>query len=282
MAKDSDLWKLNKPYFIIFTDLDGTLLDHDTYEWEEALPALNLCERLSVPVILASSKTRAEICLLSSKMSISAPFISENGGGIFFQNKTFSEIPEDASFDNGLWKFSLGMPYRLLVKILHEMRDDLGIDMKGFSDMSIKEISTLTGLDQETARLSSFREYDEPFLINEKEVINKDELIRAAEERGLSITVGGRFYHLHGKNDKGHAMAKIMSIYNKFHKGAVSIALGDSPNDFSMLKTADHPVLIRSKRDFPALKKQIPSLTITSSMGPKAWNETVLNILGTP
>jgi len=37
---------------VIFTDLDGTLLDHDSYSWEEAVPALERCKGLRVPVIL--------------------------------------------------------------------------------------------------------------------------------------------------------------------------------------------------------------------------------------
>lgn len=45
---------------ILFTDLDGTLLDHESYEWKEAKPALDLCKERRVPIILVSSKTRAE------------------------------------------------------------------------------------------------------------------------------------------------------------------------------------------------------------------------------
>jgi hypothetical protein len=70
-------------HYVVFTDLDGTLLDHDTYGWEEALPALERCKRLLIPIVLVSSKTRAEMDQLRIKLSISAPFISENGGGIF-------------------------------------------------------------------------------------------------------------------------------------------------------------------------------------------------------
>ncbi|MBN1277697.1 MAG: HAD-IIB family hydrolase [Deltaproteobacteria bacterium] len=269
----------NLPFFIIFTDLDATLLNKSTYGWKEALPAINLSKRLSVPVIFASSKTRAEISLLGSRMSISDPFISENGGGIFFQDRSFPGIPEDAVFDNGLWKLSLGKPYSLITKTLHEIRDDLGISIKGFSEMNIEEISSLTGLDQESSRLAALREYDEPFVIEEKKHIEKDELIKAAEKRGLSISAGGRFYHLHGKNDKGRAMTVLMSLYRKINKNACSIALGDSPNDFPMLKIADYPVLIRSENDYSYLKGEIQSLTITGSSGPKAWNKAVLNIL---
>ena len=50
---------LQKP-LLIFTDLDGTLLDIHTYDWQ---PAASWLERLrdeQVPVILCSSKTAAE------------------------------------------------------------------------------------------------------------------------------------------------------------------------------------------------------------------------------
>ena len=42
----------------IFSDLDGTLLDHDTYGYEPARPALALLGRKNIPLILCSSKTR--------------------------------------------------------------------------------------------------------------------------------------------------------------------------------------------------------------------------------
>ena len=42
--------------FIIFTDLDATLLD-ENYSWEKAIPALNELNKLKIPLILNSSKT---------------------------------------------------------------------------------------------------------------------------------------------------------------------------------------------------------------------------------
>jgi HAD superfamily hydrolase (TIGR01484 family) len=84
---------LDPPFFIIFTDLDGTLLDHTTYGWKEAVPALDICRRRGVPVVFASSKTRAEMDVLRRRMSLSDPFISENGGGVFFPRETFSAPP---------------------------------------------------------------------------------------------------------------------------------------------------------------------------------------------
>ena len=76
--------KVIQPPAIIFTDLDGTLLDHSSYQWDRAKPALDLCQRFHVPVVLVSSKTRAEMVKLKDELGLSHPFISENGGGIFF------------------------------------------------------------------------------------------------------------------------------------------------------------------------------------------------------
>jgi len=280
MGKNIDPEAQGSPFFLIFTDLDGTLLDHVTYEWKEALPALNRCKESHIPVILVSSKTRAEIDLLRRKLSLSAPFISENGGGIFFPGKTFEEPPQGASFDKGLWRWSLGLPYGQLVKGIREIREELGWSIKGFSDMSADEISRLTGLDEETSKLAAQREYDEPFIILEGQLLDEDVLIEAAGRRGLTVTRGGRFYHLHGDNDKGRSMAKIISWYKRFHGEVITIVLGDSPNDFPMLKLADYPVVVRGKRDFSKLKKGIPRLTITREMGPEGWNSAVLGILG--
>jgi mannosyl-3-phosphoglycerate phosphatase len=266
-------------YLMVLTDLDGTLLDSNTYGWEEAQPALDQCRTLGIPIILVSSKTRAEMEQLHSRLSLSAPFISENGGGIFFPSENIKERPPQAFFDKGLWKWSLGVSYESLIQGFREVRDELGWDLRGFSDMSIEEISYLTGLNQDTARLAAMREYDEPFIASEVQAFDKTALLEAAAKRGLSVTMGGRFFHLQGKNDKGQAMDRVISWYKQNHQRVSTVALGDSPNDFPMLERADFPVLIRSQKEFPEIKKKIPRLRVSHEMGPKGWNTVVLDFL---
>lgn len=270
------------PFVVIFSDLDGTLLDHDTYEWTEAKPALDLCKDLAYPIILVSSKTRAEMEPLRREMSISDPFITENGGGIFFPYSAALPPPPEASLNagkEGLWKLSLGLPYQHLVKMLQEIREELGLNLKGFSDMKADEISRLTGLDPGTSRLAAKREYDEPFVIIDEQPLDRKALINAAKQRGLTITSGGRFCHLQGGNDKGQSMEIIITWYGQTHGRVISIALGDSPNDFPMLGRADYPVLIRSRHNFQSLKDKIPRLKVTREMGPSGWNSALLGIL---
>ena len=107
---------------LIFTDLDGTLLDHDTYSWDEAIPALNLCRRLDYPLIMVSSKTRAELDVLRQEIGLSSPFVSENGGGIFFPEEGIRHIPPGPfSPNSSIW--SIGTPYHVLIRSLREIRE---------------------------------------------------------------------------------------------------------------------------------------------------------------
>ncbi len=267
------------PFIIIFTDLDGTLLDHNSYGWEEAEPALRQCKESQIPLILVSSKTRAEIRTLQKELGLSSPFISENGGGVFFPKEGKHPHPSDAIFSRGVWKWSIGPAHDFLVRALGEIRDEQGWKIRGFSQMTPEEISSITGLDLASARLASQREYDEPFILTEEGVSNVDILNHAASQKGLRITRGGRFYHLHGEGDKGEAMGRLVAWYRTYHPALLTIALGDSPVDFSMLKRADYPVLISSPHQYPELKKVIPHLKVTQERGPRGWNAAVLDIL---
>ena len=49
------------PKLVLFSDLDGTLLDAQTYSFEAAREALEVLHERDVPLVLVSSKTRLEI-----------------------------------------------------------------------------------------------------------------------------------------------------------------------------------------------------------------------------
>jgi len=264
---------------VIFTDLDGTLLDHDSYEWVEAEPALDLCKERHVPVILVSSKTRAEMNPLRLELGLTAPFISENGGGIYFPQGGPLAPPPEAVRDKELWKWSLGTPYPRLVRSLREISDELGLPLRGFSDMTLEEIAGLTGLGIAQSRLAAMREYDEPFVLPREDRGTLESLHQAALRRGYQISTGGRFHHLHGAMDKGDAIQRLIALYKGLRVDVKTVGLGDSPNDFSMLRTVDHPVLLGAPNRFPELKAELQRLTLVEKPGPLGWNEAVLDIL---
>ena len=62
---------------LVFTDLDGTLLDHHTYRFDEAAEMLEYLKARDIPLIIVTSKTRPEVLKLQQKLGIRAPFIVE-------------------------------------------------------------------------------------------------------------------------------------------------------------------------------------------------------------
>lgn len=68
------------PRLLVFSDLDGTLLDHTTYSYAPARPALAALRARDALLILASSKTAAEMLPLHQELDLGeAPMIVENG-----------------------------------------------------------------------------------------------------------------------------------------------------------------------------------------------------------
>jgi mannosyl-3-phosphoglycerate phosphatase len=264
---------------VIFTDLDGTLLDHVSYEWNEAKPAMDLCKERQVPVVLVSSKTRAEMNPLRLQLGLTAPFITENGGGVYFPKGGHLEPPPEAVLDEDLWKWPLGPAYKDLVHSLRAIRNELDLPLRGFSDMTLEDIADLTGLDLEFSRLAATREYDEPFVLPYDDERTLDRLHRAALRRGYQISRGGRFHHLHGAFDKGDAIGRLITRYQARFADMKTVALGDSPNDFSMLRKVDFPVLLGDPGRFPEVKEELPRLRLVEKAGPRGWNEAVLELL---
>ncbi len=262
---------------VIFTDLDGTFLDRNTYSFEPAEPALRIIQQKGIPLILSSSKTRAEIEFYRRKLENSHPFISENGGAVFIPKDYFSfPFAYDRETD---WFFALelGIFYPHVIEILESIKKETGIFIKGFSAMTEKEISSLCRLDIKEAELAKKREYDEPFIIEggEKEVELVKEKIK---EKGLNYVWGGKFHHLLGKNDKGRAVEILKKLYENEFFSIATVGIGDSPNDLPMLLAVDHPIFLGENGGLYAeTLRSIQNLITTNGTGPEAWNQAILN-----
>ena len=262
---------------LIFTDLDGTLLDHHTYSFEPALPAIKVLKEKNIPLIICTSKTRAEIEKWRLELDNDHPFISENGGAVFIPKGYFShKFCFEREKDNYL-VIELGTPYSQLREILDRIRHALQLEIKGFGDLSFEEVGRLCGFSPEEARLAKKREYDEPFLLDEESAIQK--VREMAGLSNLQITRGGRFFHLTGENDKGEALRLLAEIYREKTERVETIALGDSLNDMAMLRAADHPVLVQKPDRNYDPEVKVPNLRFAPGIGPSGWREAVLELL---
>lgn len=259
---------------IIVSDLDGTLLDSSSYSFKAALPALARVRELGIPVILCSSKTRAEIEVCRHRLNNDHPFIVENGGGIFIPEGYFSDPPEAERLD-GYSLISLGTPYSKVLNSFAELRRRLPVKVRGFSDMSADEVAKLTGLSPAEARLAKQRDFDEPFVFEEPP---SERFLRAIESLGLRWTQG-RIFHIMGDHDKGRAVSILISLYRREYGEVVSIGLGDGLNDLPMLTVVDRAVLVRHPDGSYDERIAMPDLIRTQAVGPAGWNEAVLQLL---
>jgi mannosyl-3-phosphoglycerate phosphatase len=266
---------------VFFTDLDGTLLDHETYSHSAAQEALDLVERRQIPLVLCSSKTRAEMELIQTDLRLRHPFISENGGAGFIPRGYFPLSPEGTQSVEGYVAIEFGAPYWQLVEALHRISAGLGIRVVGFSDMPVEEVTQDCKLSPMEARLAKLREYDEPFRILGSSPAARSKLLDALHEAGLRCTKGGRYYHVTGVTDKGLAIRKLKSLYAQSWGEVLSVGLGDSLNDLPLLQEVDIPIVVRNPAAGAAtrLLRKIPTARISSAPGPRGWNEMVLKVV---
>jgi mannosyl-3-phosphoglycerate phosphatase len=267
-------------HLIIFTDLDGTLLDHATYSFEKAQPALSLLRQQNIPLVICSSKTKSEIEHYRKKLKNTHPFISENGGGIFIPKGYFEDSVHSSSFDVGedhnYLMVRLGAKYSDLRRLIQELRRE-GFGVRGFGDMTAQEIAELTGLNIHETETAKERDFDEPFIFEGNED-GVPALLKAINKKGFNVT-RGRFFHILGNSDKGKAVSILIDLYRKNLGEILTVAVGDSPNDIPMLEVADVPIIVQKSDGKYDSSIHAPNLTRADGIGPHGWNNAILRLL---
>jgi mannosyl-3-phosphoglycerate phosphatase len=265
---------------LVFTDLDGSLLDHDDYGFAEALPALAKLDALRIPLIPVTSKTLAEMQVLGPALGTRHPLIVENGCVICLPDGYFPPAGNSVPAD-GYELLRLSPAYTSVLGELRQLRDAHGFRFRGFHDMDNGEIARETGLSQAAAELARRRLCSEPVTWEDTDVALEN-FRQALAQRKLRLVKGGRYWHVLSLADKGSAIKKLASLY-RMHglQTFTSLALGDSPNDCSMLKAADIAVIIRRK-DGSLMDCDTGGPVIqTTEPGPAGWNAAVLQVLQT-
>ena len=256
----------------IFTDLDGTLLDHDTYGWAPARPALDRLKQFSIPLIAVSSKTLAELEHINRASDLFDGLIGENGGVIALGSDVEQYGPSTERIDGAR----------------NQIKSAITVPLDSFRTVEPEVIATETGLPLEDAIRAGQRRCSDPLIW---QPTAKDiSIARAiAEQWSLNLVKGGRFHTLSGPSNKGQAMKRMLQrlAVQRFdqdesasRKRFTTIALGDSPNDIPMLAEADYAVQIPSKhgvRTAPLLDHS--NLRIAPKPGPEGWNIALNEIL---
>jgi mannosyl-3-phosphoglycerate phosphatase len=263
---------------LIFTDLDGTLLDHDTYAFAPAKPALTRLRALRIPLIATTSKTLAEMESLAARLASPHPWILENGCSIAIRSGYFPELQSTEGVgEYCVLRCSPG--YQTLRTLLVDLREQLGFRFRGFGDMSDVEVAADTGLGLAEARLARQRLCSEPVVWQDTDAALKR--FRAElGRRDLNLTRGGRYWHVMGRRDKAAAMTQLQALYRKAgFDGFTTIALGDSVNDQTMLEAADIPLVIRRKDGTALALNEGRARRVSDAAGPAGWNQVMQQVL---
>jgi mannosyl-3-phosphoglycerate phosphatase len=261
---------------IVFTDLDGTLLDLNTYSFEKALPGLELMRQRDVPLVFCSSKTRKEIEWYRRKMTNHHPFIAETGGGIYIPTAYFPfSIEVSGHACEAVQEYlltRLGERYAVLRSALKDLQRQ-GFKVRGFGDMTVEEVMNITGLSREEAVMSQEREFDEPFIFEGSE--EECQLLCAAiSGKGLRCAQG-RFFHITGNSDKGRAVALLIQVYRKQFGEIVTVALGDRHTDLPMFEQVDYPFLVQKSDGSHEPGITANNLIKAEGIGPEGWAKAI-------
>lgn len=272
---------LQQREILIFTDLDGSLLDHFGYQVEPADRLLAQLDNRQVPVIFCTSKTFSEVLELRTQLSNRHPFIVENGAAIYLPKDYFPTTPPgfQPSHHPDYLCHSFCESRSHWLALLSTIENDFPGQFIGFSALGTEGIMRTTGLTEARAAQANDRQHSEPlkWLGNDAQ---KSRFIEVMTQNGANIEQGGRFLHVIGHCDKGRALNYLRHVYeNQQTMPISSLAIGDGENDISMLEAADQAILIRSPvHPFPTVNNE--HLIKSQHYGPHGWVESLQKALG--
>jgi mannosyl-3-phosphoglycerate phosphatase len=265
---------------VLFSDPD-TLREDGVPGWATTRRVVSTLEDQSVTVVLWGNETRAEMELIQNDLNLQHPFISENGGGLFVPHGYFHDPPAGGRAARNYQVVDFGKPYYQVTEALREIADKVGVEVIGFSRMSIEDVAQNCGLSLAQARLAKLREYDEPFRILNAEPATYSRICGALRRLALRCFTHEAFHHATGVVDKGHSVRTLASLYRRAYEGRVlTIGLAKASSGACLLQAVDIPMVVQSDTvDAPRLARKVPTARMISINGAHGWCEGILPVL---
>lgn len=260
---------------LIFTDLDGTLLDHDSYQCEVIKPFLAELSLHGINVIFNTSKTFAEVKSIQQFLSHQQPFIVENGAAVYIPKNYFAVKPNGCDEYEGYWRYALAPNNQRLHTDLTQYGAKFKDCYQLFSQLDTAEVSALTGLNIEQSELALLRQYSDPIHFIGS-ALQQQAFVDLLKSLSYDVLIGGRFIHATKGNNKGKAQCWLLNQFKQaFSHSFTVIALGDSHNDVAMLKKADIAILINNPSSKVQSKIKQKTWKISDKPAPAGWVQEV-------
>jgi mannosyl-3-phosphoglycerate phosphatase len=270
------------PRHLIYTALEGALLDPRTGSFAETEEALSELARRHIPLVLVSARTRDEMEPLRRNMEHSHPFITEGGGGIYFPDGYFNIKIPDVKRSGRYLCMAFGRAYEEVCEGLDDVAEESGVGVAGFHHMSSREIAENTGLKLRDAELARSREFDEPFFFTSADEKGIARFVATAKERGFDARPGQTFWHFSADCDSARAVRSLTKLFRDATRTKLrSVGIGLTSEDLPWLRAVDQVVLLGTpkadSKDDDAI--QSDEAAIENAVGPAGWNTSVLDII---
>lgn len=261
---------MRKKKILIFTDLDGSLLDKETFKFDVIKDYFKELVRNGIIIIPNSSKTEAELLDFNEQNNLDLSFIAENGSSIHGLNKIHQNLPD---------KIILS---RTINEIRNIYEENTSLDFKNkithILELEIEKQQKILGLSLDKIKLAIKREHSIPIKFNGTE-IEKNEFIKIMKNSGLTIQTGGRIMNVCDNVNKSKAMSKALQLIRKqFNDDIITIGVGDNENDIEMIKQTDYPCLVKNE-NFDSSLINIDNLIKSDEPSPKGWSDVIKTAL---
>lgn len=261
---------------LVFSDVDGTLQDSHTGDWQPAAQWLARLREHHVPLILCSSKTAAEMIAVQRMVGLEGlPFIAENGAVI--------QLDEHWQGNENYPRIITGSSHTEIAKVLVELRKRDGYKFTTFSEMDERILADVTGLSPAQASLARLQEASETLIWRDS-----DERMQAFDavlaQLGLRFVQGARFWHvLDERSGKDQAVSWLIRQYRHYSGIThVTIGLGDGPNDAPLLDAVNFAIVVKGlNRHGVHLQHDTPERVYHCAQeGAVGWREGMDYVLG--
>ena len=271
------------PRHLIFSALDGALVDARTAahspmrrkRWSEL-------DRRKIALILLTPRTRAEVEPLRRELGHNHPFVTENGGGIFFPDG-YMNIRIPGAVRNARYLcIAQGRPYEEVCAALDEIAAECGVGVAGFHHMNLREIADNTGLPPRDAELARSREYDEPFFFTSADEPAIARFVEAARQRGFVARPGGMFWHFSSGCDPARAVRTLTKLFREAaHIKLRTVGIGVDSDDVVWMQAVDQAILLPGGQVNAEDPKagQTKNIVAGNAPGPAGWSDAILSII---
>ena len=259
-----------KKKILIFTDLDGSLLDKETFKFDIIKDYFKELVRNGIIIIPNSSKTEAELLDFNEENNLDLSFIAENGSSIHRLNKIHQNLPDKIIIS------------RTIDEIRNIYEENISLDFENkithILELEREKQQKILGLPLDKIKLAIKRDHSIPIKFNGTES-EKNEFTKILKNSGLTIQTGGRIMNVCDNVNKSKAMSRALQLIRKqLDDEIITIGVGDNENDIEMIKQTDYPCLVKNE-DFDSSLINIDNLIKSDEPSPKGWSDVIKTAL---